>query len=445
MAQVLMIAPRFRKDVCRCGPVALLAASLLLAASACEKVPLLAPTGSTITLTASASTLPIGGSTTILALVVRSSGAAPHSGTQVSFTTNLGSVTPAQASTDVNGRVLVTFNAGNQSGTATINATSGGATTGTTTTTGSTTTTGAVKIAIGAAAVGRVVLSANPASVSSFGGSTTITAAVVDTNGNALGGVPVTFTSTAGSLSQGVVNTDQNGNAQTTLTTSQQATVTATVGTQTPSTGTGSGSTTGTTTTSATVTVNVIASPTIVISPPSSAPSEGLPSSYTFAVTAPSSNGSTIRNVHVDWADGQSQDLGAITGSVPVSHVYQSAGNYPISATVTDVFGNSYKVSTAVTVVPTPLPTIIITPSVPTTSTPTVTVTAQVQVTAPTGVNVVEASIDWGDGQSQKLGGLNGSATLTHQFSQHGPATIALTVKDTLNRTTQGFATINVP
>jgi hypothetical protein len=441
MAQVLMIAPRFRKDVCRCGPAAFLAASLLVA-GACEKVPLLAPTGSTITLTSSASTLPLGGSTTILAQVTSASGNAPHSGTQVSFTTNLGAVTPAQASTDLNGRVSVTFNAGSQSGTATINASSGGATTGATTTTGSTTTTGAIKIAIGAAAVGRVIVSANPASVSSFGGSTTITAGVVDTNGNALGGVPVTFTSTAGSLAQGVVNTDQNGNAQTTLTTSQQATVTATVGTQTPGTGTGTGSTTGTTATSATVTVSVIASPTLTITPPTTAPSVGQPVSFTFVVAVPT-GASPVRNVHVDWGDGTSQDLGSLAaGSSTVSHVYNFPGTYRVSATITDYSGNSSQISTSITVMAAAKPGVVVSITPPTTGT---TVTAQITVTVPTGTAIQDVRVDWGDGQVQDLGAVTGAA-ISHTFVRSTfTYFVTVTATDTTGNQTVSTVSVIVP
>src|SRR5206468_4547008 len=89
---------------------ALLGFALLTAA--CERVPLLAPSGSTITLTASATALPANGTTDIIAQVIEAGGTPPHSGTAVTFTTNLGSIQPAQAETDVNGRVLVKFVAG---------------------------------------------------------------------------------------------------------------------------------------------------------------------------------------------------------------------------------------------------------------------------------------------------------------------------------------------
>jgi len=210
--------------------------------AACQRVPLLAPTGSTITLTSSATALPINGSADIIAQVIEAAGTPPHSGTEITFTTNLGSVQPSTADTDSAGRVVVRFNAGTQSGTATITAISGGvAATGDK----------AIKIQIGAAAVGGITVGATPSTLPSGGGTATIAASVVDTTGNPLPFAPVTFAidtssnGTAGgngTLSTTVVNTDQNGRAQTSLTTNRTTTVSATAGFSTTS---------GTTTTAA--------------------------------------------------------------------------------------------------------------------------------------------------------------------------------------------------
>ena len=421
---------------------------LALAAAACQRVPLLAPSGSTITLTTGSTALPINGTADVFAQVIEPAGTPPHSGTHVSFTTTLGVIEPVEAETDINGRVQVKFLAGNVSGTATINAISGSVSTGTQSSGTSTATSGAVKIAVGTAAVGRVTVNASPATVPSTGGSTAISATVFDINGNVLSSAPVSFSTTAGTLSSTLVSTDANGVATATLTTSLQATVTASVGAQPAAgsgTGTGSGGATSSGQASGTVTVNIAAVPGLVITPPGTAPSAGLPASYTFVVSVAAQNGSAVRDLFINWGDGQSQDLGAVTGTAAVAHVYNSAGTYIITAKVTDAAGNSSTVSTAVTVIPVASPTIIITASVPTTSTPTVTVTFQVQVTPPTGVGIQSAVINFGDGQTSNLGGLNGSVSLNHNYTQKGPATVTVTVLDTLNRTTQGTTTINVP
>src|SRR5258706_2467529 len=100
--------------------------SLSLLTVACEKVPLLAPSGSTITLTASTTALSVAGSADIIAQVLEAAGTPPHSGTVITFTTTLGSIEPSEARTDTSGRVVVKFNSGSANGTATITAISGG-------------------------------------------------------------------------------------------------------------------------------------------------------------------------------------------------------------------------------------------------------------------------------------------------------------------------------
>ena len=107
--------------------------------------------------------------------------------------------------------------------------------------------------------------------------------------------------------------------------------------------------------------VNVSGAPTLLITLPATAPSAGIPSSYTFAVTAATTNGSAIRNVTVNWGDGQIQDLGVISGNAVVAHTYQSQGTYTILATATDSFGNVVNISSAVAVNPRPQPTVTLT------------------------------------------------------------------------------------
>lgn len=429
--------------------IAFAAAVALVFLGACQKVPLLAPSGSTITLTSAATVLPVNGSATIIGQLIEASGSPPHSGTLVTFTTTLGSIEPSQARTDVNGQVAVAFHAGNQSGTATITATSGAANVGTN---------GAVKVAIGSAAVGRVNVSASPTSVPAFGGTSTITASVLDINGNPLSSVPVTFVSTAGSLADATKTTDSSGVARTTLTTTQQSTVTASVGAQgttgggtgttPPSTG-GTGSTTPTAgQASGTVTVTVLNAPTIVITQPTTAPSAGLPSTYTFAVTAASSNGSAVRDVTVNWGDGRIQDLGAISGSVPVSHIYDTAGSYVITATLQDVSGNVINVGSPVSVIQTALPTVVVTAtSIPSVHSQFMPVTFQIQVTTPTGVTIQSGKIEWGDGQVNEQV-INGTITVQHTYAPTGTGqsfTVKVTVTDSLGRTPFGSTTITLP
>lgn len=317
--------------------VAVLAGAALLTV-ACQKVPLLAPSGSTITLTSSATALPLNGSTDIIAQVIESGGTPPHSGTVVSFTTNLGTVQPFEAETDISGRVTVKFLAGTGSGTATITAISGGV---------SASGTNAVKVAIGAAAVGAVRIDANPSVIPATGGTSTITATAFDVNGNLLSAVPISFTTDAGAVSPAVANTDANGKAQTTLTTTKASTVTASAGLAS-STGTGT-TTTTTAAQTATVKVNVNVAPAITVGAPSpAAPSVG--QSVTFPLTyGADANGSPVQSVTVDFGDGSRPTV--FTGKpASVSHTYSAIGSYSMRATVIDALGDTSSASGSVSV-----------------------------------------------------------------------------------------------
>jgi len=197
-------------------------AGLSMTIGACQKVPLLAPSGSTITLTAGSTALSVNGTTDIIAQVLEASGTSPQDGTVVIFTTTLGSIEPTEARTN-GGRVTVKFRAGTANGTAIITASSGAA---------SASGANAARVAVGTAAVGSVRVSANPTLLPATGGLSTIAGTVIDINGNPLSSAPVTFSTTVGSLEQVAVSTDANGVATAVLRTSAAATVTVAVGAQ---------------------------------------------------------------------------------------------------------------------------------------------------------------------------------------------------------------------
>ena len=416
-----------------------LALAPLALIAGCEKQPLFAPTGSSITLTANTNTLSANGATPIIAQVLEPSGFPPHSGTQITFVTTLGQIQPSEANTDVNGQVTATFLAGGQNGTATITAISGGSNTGTS---------GGLKIFVGTAAVGRVAVTANPLSVPSTGGSSTIGAQVVDINGNPLNGTQVAFTTTAGALSQNLVNTDSNGVASTVLTTNATATVTASVGATAPappSSGSG-GSTTTPTTPSATgqasgsVTVTATPAPTITITPPATV-QKNIPATFTVNVTA-ATGGAAIREITVDWGDGKSNSLGSFTGSQPATHTYTSTGSFVVTGIVSDVSGNTNRASVPISVVPLAGTAVIVNPSVTTAAVHT-SITFTVTVTPPAGVGIVSSSIDYGDGQVDTLPAAT-SATKTHSYSTPGLKNVVVTVNDTAGRSTPGTNVVTI-
>jgi hypothetical protein len=341
-------------------PLASLAAALgaitiLSFALACDKVPLLAPTGSVISLFATANTVPLNSEIEIVANVIENGvtssgtgtpgttpGTAPTStttpgagtpvqnGTLVSFTTTIGRIEPSEARTN-NGQVRVKFVSGGQSGIATITAFSGGAS-------------GKLEnLKVGSAGVERVLISASPQTLGPFGGTSTITARVEDVSGTGLAGIPVTFSTDAGTLSPSSSTTDTAGNATTTLTTSRAAKVTANVAGKTADVSIGLNPRTG-----------------ITIAGPTTAVSAGVPATFTVGV------GSTanIRDVTVDFGDGDRRSLGAISAPTTIQHTYIEAGTFTVSATATEAAsGLPETVSTAVTILPGQPPAVIITAS----------------------------------------------------------------------------------
>ena len=337
----------------RAGTLLVIAA---IATVACDKVQLLAPTQSTITVSAPARVLPSGGSTEITAFVVEQSGTPVQNGTTVRFSATLGRVEPVEVQTR-NGLAVTMFFAENSSGVAEIRATSGGATGGDGTTGGTTTTpTNVVQITIGAAAVEIVTLRANPGSVGPSGGAVELVATVVGKDGQALSGVMVTFNSDQGSLSASSATTTSGGEAKTMLTTSQQTVVSATAGTKT----------------SGNVTIAVRSGPIVSIA---CAPASGTGNCAAVQATAPSNTAtvlftvtrptgsSTLRTATIDFGDGASQNLGNLAGgSATVTHTYTGpSGSTPQSYTATvqatDINGESASASTTVIVTPRPTPT----------------------------------------------------------------------------------------
>jgi hypothetical protein len=439
MVSVLMI-PRSSSSMSPAGlnrrpkGVFLLVAAALLAA-ACDSVPLLAPSGSTIILTATNNAIAANGTAQLIAQVLEPSGTPPHPGTQVIFTTTLGVVEPGEVETDVNGRAVATFRPNGINGTATIIAASGAATTGTT---------GAVKIAVGTAAVGRVVVNATPATIPS-GGTSTIAASVFDVNGTPLASTAVSFATDAGTLTSSLVNTNGDGVATTSLTTPQTATITASVGaTAPPSAGNGTTTPAPTGQTSGTAKVTVVPDTTVTITPPAAPPSAGLPAVFTFVVTVPT-GGNPVRELRVNWGDGSgTQNLGAVSGSQAAAHVYDEAGSYLVTATLIDVAGISKSISTTVTVIPVPRPGVIVTPT-PQSVAAGGTVSFRIEITAAPGIGIQNATINFGDGTpTQSLGGAS-SVTVTHTYGLAlGQKLVTVTVLDTAGQTTEGTTTVSV-
>lgn len=318
-------------------PAVLTALASLSLASACDKVPLLAPSGSVITLFPAAQSVPLNGQIEIVATVIENgvtstpstgagggttttsqpgAGTPVQNGTLVSFTTTLGRIEPSEARTQ-NGQVRVRFIAEGQSGLATITAFSGGAS-------------GKIEnFAVGAAAAERITLSASPQNLGPSGGTTQVSARVEDKSGTGLAGVPVTFQTTAGTLNPTTAVTNSSGVATTTLTTNTPAEVTATAGSQSGKLTIGLG---------ARLINSLTASP--------QATTAGTP--VTFTIT--SGNNANIADAIIDFGDGTTQDLGSFSGTTTASHAYSSPGSYTAVVTARDSFGSRQTQTTSVTI-----------------------------------------------------------------------------------------------
>jgi PKD repeat protein len=369
--------------------------------TSCDKVPLLAPSQSTITLTTSTTSVPVNGVVEVSASVTEPSGTPVQNGTYVTFTSSFGTIEPQEART-TGGRATVQFKAGTQSGKAQIGAFSGASRAT------------AVEILVGGAAAARVLLRADPQSVPATGGTTTVAATVVDGSGNTLSGVPVTFTANAGQLLPGQVVTDITGEARTTLSTPRSTTVTATAGGQ-----------------SGTVEVTAT-SPAVTITAPANIEA-GTPVTFTVApVVAAGSN--PIRSVTIDFGDGATPlVLGQVTGSTPVAKVFARAGIYTIRATVVDTAGItgtstivvsvSAQAGIVITLAATPNPVSISSPA----QAGVVSFVATTGVLGGGGAAVQAYFWSFGDGGSATT---TGSAA-TYRYSSPGVYTARVTVRST--------------
>lgn len=400
-----MVPHTTRRAICRVSLSAVLLTpiALLPLVSACDKVPLLAPAGTVITLFPTASSVPLNGSVEIVATVIENgvtstpttpgggtgstsqagAGTPVQNGTLVSFTTTLGRIEPAEARTQ-NGQVRVKFLPNGQSGLATITAFSGGAS-------------GRIEnLPVGAAAAGRVVLTSSQ-SLGPAGGTTEVRARVEDESGTPLAGIPVTFRTTAGTLSSTSALTNESGVATVTLTTNRNATVTASAGAQ-----------------SSDLDITLGARLISSITPSPAAATVGTP--VTFTIVSP--EGANISDATINFGDGRSQSLGSFSGTTTASHAYSAPGAYTVTVTARDALGTTQTQNTSVTIGTLPL-TLSASPNPAPPNSP-VTFTAG----GTGGAQVGGYRWTYGDGQS----GITSGPQSTHSYSQRGTYTVRVEV-----------------
>ncbi|HJZ70601.1 MAG TPA: PKD domain-containing protein [Vicinamibacterales bacterium] len=407
-------------------PLATIVAAATAASLSCgDSAPTAPSATTTITLSASASQLPFGGSTAIAADLVESTGRFVPDGTVVAFATTLGTIDPAQAPTK-QGRATATFFAGNISGIAVISASSGAALSPSLS---------APRIAIGASAASHVSVVASPNTVPFSGGTSAITATVTDAAGKPLASIPVTFSATAGSLTVGAVKTDQEGNAKTSLSTSQASTITATVGAE----GSVSGSAGIGPSASTSVLVAPRPQPTVSVTPGPN-PTALTPTTFTISAVPAAGSGTSIRDVTVAFGDGSRVSLGAASGTAIVAqHVYQTAGTFTVTVTATDTGGASATAS-AVIVVTASVPLSVTVAFGPPVVAGANTIYTFVATLAPATAIATKYEWTFGDGSTATTT----SNQIAHSFKNGGgPYTVQVFVTSTLGQTADTFTIIN--
>jgi hypothetical protein len=372
----------------------------------CDRAPLTAPTESAVTLFANNTVVALNGSVEITANVTEPGGVPVQNGTQVVFTTTLGSLDPSEARTS-SGRATVRLNVGVASGLAQIRAFSGGAQAE------------ALEIRVGAAAATQVTVSARPAAVGANGGTVDIVAVATGENNQRLPGVPVSFGTSAGALRDATVITDGNGEARTQLTTTREATVTATIGSV-----------------SATAVVQVTSRPIITLTGPSTAIGEGETTAFIVNV-APQDGGTAnpVRDVVIDFGDGDRRSLGALTGSRTIQKAYARKGTYTVTVTVTDTAGEITTAATGV-IVEERVINVTLTASP---SNPAINAVVLFTATA-TGSNIVSYNWNLGDGDRRVTTG----PTTTKVYGSVGTRRITVEVVNAAGQRGEGVIEIRV-
>ena len=399
----------------RCG-LAAAAAAAAFSWAGCNKVALLAPSGTVISLYAGSTVLALQGGTDLTAVVIENgqastgtgtggsttgttgAGTAVQDGTVIDFTTTLGTISPAQAKTS-GGQVTVHLNAGATSGTATVTAYSGGATSK------------PLTVTIGAAAVSSVTVTANPSALPALGGTATISALALDANGNGVPNIPVVFSTTAGSLSATNATTGDTGVATVTLTTTAAGSSTS------PVTVTAAA---GAKTNTVNVTINQTPTATVSVTPSASA-AVSTPVTFTIATAATSASGaaSTVTDAVIDFGDGTTQDLGAIGATQSATYIYSSSDIFKVTVTITTSDGLTRSGSTTVAVGPLSA-SVLASPSTVSPNTPT---TFMATVT-PAGAWIDHYEWNFGDGWTDSTGGNSDGHTYVSQGAYHVSVTV---------------------
>jgi PKD repeat protein len=181
----------------------------------------------------------------------------------------------------------------------------------------------------------------------------------------------------------------------------------------------------------ATLVVNAAFRPTVSIVPVGN-PAIGGVTNFTLTVNPAPNSGATIDDVQVDFGDGEVRDLGAVTGTVPIQHVYATGGTFVVTATARDTLGGT---GTGATIIVVSF-TVSLSTSV---SVKTGTFTANLN---PANTPISNFFWDFGDGTSQNTGSTNQTS---HTYALAGTYTVTVSATATNGQTASATRTIVIP
>ena len=188
--------------------IVLLAAAVT--AVMCSKPTPVAPAEAGLTISANPTRIELGSTSEITVIARKGDGNPVNQGTEINFSTTLGTLSAVVAATNDRGVATVDLLGGNQVGDATVSASSGAATPV------------SVDVQVGSLAAS-IDLVANPRQVPKEGGEVNLVATVFDDRGNFLRNHPVHFETEVGNLGSGgsAQRTDSAGEARDVLTVTQ--------------------------------------------------------------------------------------------------------------------------------------------------------------------------------------------------------------------------------
>jgi hypothetical protein len=179
--------------------------------------------------------------------------------------------------------------------------------------------------------------------------------------------------------------------------------------------------------------------PTITITCPASPQIVGVPGAFT--VTPATTAAFPIQNVTVDLGDGDTRNLGQITGPTSFTKAYASEGGFTVTATVTDTNGQRGSSSCAV-VVTRSQPTVTLTG--PSNLAPGASGTFEVGATAQAGTSIRNVRVvDTNDGR--ELYNSTSGGAFTASFITPGAHTLRATATDSAGGTGSTTKVVNVP